>query len=118
MSGEIKEASTIKIYRNSDILRIVALIPPCHKHLRLAIFTKDQVIILHEATVAAIVRAYIDITTHPTRKAVEYNQTKLGKDERKQGYAEYQLIESGAVDDEVIKKWENALKLNCDSSKE
>jgi len=95
----------LKIYRNSDVLKIVGFIPPGHRHMRLVIVLEDQVIVLQEATVAAIVRAYIDIVSHPTRKAVEYTQVKLDKDARKSGYAEYQLIEGSKSEDQVIYEW-------------
>lgn len=113
MSNEVNEFNNmnLKVYRNSDILKIAAFIPPCHKHLRLAIVTKDQVIVLHEATVAAIVRAYIDITTHPIRRAVEYTHVKLDKNAKKQGYAEDQLIEVNEAESTIIDKWGKVLKL-------
>lgn len=102
MSLEIDpQVKELKIYRNSDIVKIAAFIPPCHKHLRLIIVTKDQAIVLHEATVAAIARAYIDIISHPTRRAVELIQARLGE-ERKSGYAEYQLVESGRPEAKVV----------------
>uniref|UniRef100_A0A7C5Z0N5 Uncharacterized protein n=1 Tax=Ignisphaera aggregans TaxID=334771 RepID=A0A7C5Z0N5_9CREN len=95
----------LKIYRNSDVLKIVGFIPPGHRHMRLVIVLEDQVIVLQEATVAAIARAYIDIVSHPTRKAVEYTQVKLDKDARKSGYAEYQLIEDDKSEDQIIYEW-------------
>lgn len=95
----------LKIYRNSDVLKIVGFIPPGHRHIRLAIVLKDQIIVLQEATVAAIVRAYIDIISHPTRKAIEYIQVKLDKNIRKNGYAEHQLVESNKSEDEIIYEW-------------
>lgn len=81
----------VKIYRNSDVEEIIGCIPQGHKHLRLIIRLKDQTIVLQEATVAAIVRAYISITTHPVRKRVRMKLQRL--DERKPGYADYQLLE-------------------------
>jgi len=95
----------LKIYRNSDVLKIVGFIPPGHRHMRLVIVLEDQIIVLQEATVAAIARAYIDIVSHPTRKAVEYAQVKLDKDTRKSGYAEYQLIEGDKSEDQIIYEW-------------
>lgn len=90
----------VKTYRNEDVQRIIAFIPPGHQHIRLAIEFKDQIVILHEATVAAIVRAYIDIVSHPTRKAVELIQSFIS--ERKPGYAKNQLIETGKSESEII----------------
>jgi hypothetical protein len=90
----------VSIYRNEDIIRIVAFIPPGHKHVRLLIEAKDQSILLQEATTPAIDRAYVNVTTHPTRRVVELTGGYV--DSGKNGYARYQLIESGRGEDEVL----------------
>ncbi|MEM0361816.1 MAG: hypothetical protein QXY36_03915 [Sulfolobales archaeon] len=95
----------IKVYRNDEVVRVVGFIPEGHSHMRLVVEFNDQVIVLQEATVAGIVRAYIDIHTHPTRKAVELISTRLSKDFRKAGYAEHQLIESSRTEGEVLREW-------------
>jgi hypothetical protein len=69
-------SSNIRVYGNKDVLRVIGLIPPNHVHMRLIIVFKDQVIVLQEASAAAIARAYVEITTH-TRRAVEYTQLVL-----------------------------------------
>ncbi len=107
-------AREIKIYRNEDVQKIVAFIPPGHQHIRLAIEFRDQIVVLHEATVAAIVRAYIDIVTHPTRRAVELIQTSIS--ERKIGYAKNQLIETTRSENEII-EYITKLMENSRSSK-
>jgi len=90
----------VNTYRNEDISRIVAFIPPGHKHVRLLIEARDQSILLQEATIAAIVRAYISITTHPSRRVVELVGRYM--DSGKEGYARYQLIESSRGENEVM----------------
>jgi len=92
----------VKVYRNSDVLKIIGFIPRGHTHMRLVLVLRDQVLVLQEATVSAIVRAYVNIIGHPTRRAVEYVQVKLSRHERKQGYAEYQLVESSKSEEEII----------------
>ena len=73
----------------------------------MAIRARDgTVIVLHEATIAAIVRAYIDIVTRPRRVAVRMLSVRLG--ERKRGYAEWQLLEAG-FDEEALKRLEEIL---------
>lgn len=110
------DTKELRVYRNSDILKIVAFIPPCHRHLRLVLITRDQVVVLQEATVAAMVRAYIDIVTHPTRRAVEYIQVRLDK-EKKPEYAEYQLIESNRAEIEIVNEMSKLLGFEkCSSS--
>lgn len=108
----VDTTTNIKIYRNNDVMKIIGLIPPNHKHLRLAIFLKDQTIVLHEATVAAIVRAYINITTHPIRKAVEYVRTIVNKNIKKSGYADDQFIETNKTEEEIIHEWCNLFMAN------
>ncbi|MEM2221218.1 MAG: hypothetical protein QXU34_05575 [Ignisphaera sp.] len=102
----------VRIYRNEDVLRIVAFIPPDHYHIRLAIEFRDQVVVLHEATVAAIARAYIDIVTHPTRRAVEFQQKHVV--ERKQGYAQHQLVEAEKDENRIIEYGIELLKASME----
>ena len=98
----------VRSYPNDSVRRVIAFIPPGHQHLRLVIELSDQIIILHEAAVAGIVRAYIDVVTHPSRKAVELAARRLTKAERKPGYADWQLVETGRSEDEVA---EEAMKI-------
>jgi len=81
------------IFRNRDIHRVEAFIPEGHKHIRILISTTEGDFIFQEATVAAIVRAYIAIKTHPTRREIVMCGMEL--QDRKEGYAEYQLLEEG-----------------------
>jgi hypothetical protein len=46
---------------------------------------------LQEATVAAIVRAYVTVKTHPVKTRVVLNGARESR--RKRGYAEWQLQE-------------------------
>ncbi|MEM0094111.1 MAG: hypothetical protein QW753_07075 [Thermofilum sp.] len=91
-----------RVVRNEEVSRIVAFIPPGHTHVRLILELGDQTLILQEATVAAIVRAYISITTHPLRRAVELAAAKPSA--RKPGYAEHQLLETGKPEEEVLRE--------------
>ncbi|MDZ7372473.1 MAG: hypothetical protein ONB23_00760 [candidate division KSB1 bacterium] len=77
--------------RLEDVEECLLATPTGHKHLRLVLRYGNQVLILPEAVVAAIVRAYVAIQTHPQRRAVALRLVKL--DVRKDGYAEYQLLE-------------------------
>ncbi len=93
-------SKNIVVFRNEDIDRVIAFIPPRHKHIRVLIETKDSIFIFQEATIANLVRAYIMVSTHPTLKAVELVKSHL-KD-KKDGFAEYQLVESKRIEDEII----------------
>lgn len=94
----------VKVYRNEDVKRVIAFIPKGHKHIRLLLELKDQIILFQEATIAGIARAYLSILLHPQRRAVELIQKRLHENERKQGYAEYQLIETNRIDSEVLEE--------------
>ena len=96
-----------RLYPNECVEEVVAGVPRGHRHLRLALRLRDgTVIILHEAAVAAIVRAYVDIVTHPKRRAVRLLSTRLG--DRKPGYAEWQLLEA-ELDDKALERLERLL---------
>jgi len=92
----------VRVLRNEDVSKIIAFIPPRHIHTRVALFIGDDVLILQQATVDALIRAYASVALHPTRRAIELTSVKLFKGARKDGFAEYQLIESGRPEDEVL----------------
>ena len=94
----------VKIYRNEDVEEIVIGIPEKHYHIRALIKLRDQEIVLQEATLAAIARAYLSILLHPTRKGVILKQVKIDKSRRKPGYAEFQLIEVPNSEREAVEK--------------
>jgi len=80
------------ILRNEDIREIILEVPEGHRHLRTTIYLKDgEEIVLQEATVANIVRAFVSIKTHPLKKKIVLKGRKV--DERKEGFAEWQIIE-------------------------
>jgi len=90
----------IRIARNEDISSLLMAVPTDHTHLRLAVqFRTGETLVLQEAAVAAIVRAYTSVKTHPVRRAVK--MVSIPITDRKKGYAEHQLIETDAPDDEV-----------------
>lgn len=85
-------ASDSSVLRNEDIIEIVAEIQEGHLHLRTTLTLGDgSSVTLQEATVAAIVRAYVAVKTDPLRTRVRLTGRRLA--ERKSGYAEWQLME-------------------------
>ena len=80
-------------FRNSDIKSVTVGIPDGHRHLRTVIETEKGSFVLQEATVAAIVRAYTTVKTHPQTKGVRLEGAET--EDRKKGYAPYQLVETG-----------------------
>jgi hypothetical protein len=78
--------------RNDQVLSLVAEIPAGHRHLRTTLHLTDgSTITLQEATVAAMVRAYIGVKTHPTAQRLAMGGERLP--ERKDGFADWQLVE-------------------------
>ena len=81
-----------QVLRNEDVAEIVAEIPAGHCHLRTTLVLADgSAITLQEATVAAIVRAYVAVKTDPLCSGVMLKGRKVAS--RKEGYAEWQLLE-------------------------
>jgi hypothetical protein len=82
---------TMKI-RNEDIKEILLEIPEGHKHIRTTITLQDgSELVLQEAAIANITRAYITVKTHPQKTSVKLKGTPLN--EKKAGYADWQLLE-------------------------
>ena len=92
----------IHIIRNDDVIRIIAFIPPGHHHTRLLIELGDRVLVLQEATVSALVRAYVNVALHPTRKVYECLTKTMSKKEKKLGFARIQLLETNRTEEEVL----------------
>jgi len=83
-----------RILANADIAEIVLAPPPGHQHLRATIrLQSGEEIVLQEATVANLVRAYVGIKTHPQKKSCRLVGRELTEDERKDGFAVWQLVE-------------------------
>ncbi|MDX1765304.1 MAG: hypothetical protein R3231_13365, partial [bacterium] len=77
---------------NADIREVKISVPPGHRHLRTAIrLGNGDEIVLQEATVANLVRAYVTIKTHPQKVSVRLRGVELK--ERKEGFADWQLLE-------------------------
>ena len=99
----ISETGDTRVYSNRDIVRVIAFIPRGHRHVRILVeFSDGLSIVLQEASVAGIIRAYLDVLFHPTRYARELVLEKLDSSTRKSGYAEWQLVESGRSEEEVL----------------
>ena len=80
------------IVKNEDIRRVIIEIPEGHRHLRTTVGLADETeLVFQEAAIANIVRAYVRVKTHPLAKRVVLQRERLA--ERKEGYAEWQLLE-------------------------
>jgi hypothetical protein len=82
------------VIANEEIKELIAEVPEGHRHLRTTLVLQDgREITLQEATVANLVRAYITVKTHPARESLRLQGRKLAS--RKEGFAEWQLLETG-----------------------
>ncbi len=80
------------IITNEEVKELIAAIPEGHRHLRTTIVLYDgRSFTFPEALTANLVRAYITAKTHPQRTSVRLVGRKLA--ERKEGFAEWQLLE-------------------------
>ncbi|MET1160822.1 MAG: hypothetical protein ABWW65_07670 [Thermoprotei archaeon] len=90
----------IRVYKNEDIEEIVMAIPRNHYHVRALIKFNDQAIVLQEAALAAITRAYLSILLHPTRKGIILTRKYIRT--HKPGYAPVQLIEEERLEEKAV----------------
>lgn len=87
-----EDVHRVTVLRNDEVTRVVAEIPEGHRHLRTTITLSDGTsFTFQEATVAALVRAYVRVKTDPRCAKVVLEGRRLA--ERKEGYAEWQLME-------------------------
>ena len=78
--------------RNEDIKEILVEIPEGHKHIRTKITLQDDTeLVLQEAAIANITRAYITVKTHPQKESVKLKGRQLT--DKKDDYADWQLLE-------------------------
>jgi hypothetical protein len=78
--------------RNEDIRELIMEVPEGHKHLRTTMLLDDGTeLVFQEATIANLVRAYVSIKTHPTKRKTRLRgEMPAGT---KEGFAEWQLVE-------------------------
>jgi len=99
----------IKKIANEDVRRLLVGIPEGHQHLRVLLETEEgERFFFCEATMANLVRAYINIKTHPQKRALEL--TRQTHQTRKNGYAPDQLLETDSEDEILCRELEAYLK--------
>jgi hypothetical protein len=86
---------TERVIATSEVVEIELSVPDGHRHLRTRIcLAGGEELVLQEATVASLVRAYIALKTHPALQRQRLTGRLLPDDERKAGFAAWQLLES------------------------
>ena len=82
------------VIRNEDVRELLIQAPEGHAHLRTTMTLQDGTeLTFQEATIANLVRAYVSLKTHPKIRSLRLKQVYL--EDRKEGFAEWQLLESG-----------------------
>jgi len=93
----------VKVFKNEDVVKVIAFIPHGHTHTRLMLMLRNgEVIVFQHATVDAIIRAFTSVSLHPTRRAFELVGKHIPKKQRKTGFAEWQLLESQRSESEIL----------------
>ncbi len=85
---------------SQNVMQLLFGIPENHQHCRLVLKTDQSgTLVLSEALVAAIVRAYATIKTHPTRSGIEMTATLIS--DGKPDFASWQLLETDKPDSDI-----------------
>ena len=87
------------VIRNRDVRRILIGTPKGHIHKRVVIELDNGIIVLQEATVENLVRAFVEVEMHPWRRAIMLEGGII--ETRKEGYSKYQLLEADIDDSDV-----------------
>jgi hypothetical protein len=92
----------IHIIRNEDVNRVLVGVPKGHKHMRICIALQNWFsLIFQEATMANILRVYITVKTNPSIRAQKPQIQTLSTNQRKEGCAIHQLIETPTTSEEI-----------------
>ncbi len=95
----------VRVVKTSDVVRVVAFIPPGHRHTRVLVeLESGEKLIFQQATIDGIIRAYVSVALHPSRKVCELTLKHLSTKERKEGFAKWQLVESDRSENEVMEE--------------
>jgi len=98
------------LVRNQDVQRVLIGVPTGHKHYRMIVELRGRRIVFEEATISSITRAFVWVKNHPKVGAIELRSVMLTNDEKKVGYAEYQLLETSASESEVRREIDTLLR--------
>jgi len=83
-----------RVVANVEVVAIEMEVPAGHRHLRTVLRLQGgEEMVLQEATVANLVRAYVTLKTHPQRTGIRLAGRSLEAAERKAGFADWQLLE-------------------------
>ncbi len=82
----------LRLVPNEEVVEVTVEVPAGHRHLRATLRLADgSAWVLHEATLANLLRAFVTVKTHPVRTRVRLVGRQVPG--RKPGYAQWQLLE-------------------------
>ncbi len=94
----------IKVIRNQDVKRLLVGTPSRNEDIY-AIFELDnEFLIFQSATIHNLERGFDWVYQHPKLTSIEMVTHKLAEKERKEGYEEYQLLETSKAEKDVQKE--------------
>lgn len=100
----------IRSIANEEINRLLVGIPRGHRHVRAVLQLEDETLILQEATLANLCRAYIRISTDPRPGGQALELSADCSEDRKPGYARCQHLETARRAEEVANELAELLR--------
>jgi GTPase len=94
---------------NEEIKRILVG-TPSGDDLKAVIELDDEVLILNHAAVSNLLRGFSWVIDHPTLNCLEMRLEKVDATKLKEGYSEYQLIETKRSEADIQKELDNIFR--------
>lgn len=92
---------SIRPIANEQIERLLVGVPTGHQHIRAALQLQGETLLLQEATIANLCRAYLRVSTEPRPDAQALELRADAGSSRRAGFALHQLLETDRPASEV-----------------
>jgi len=94
----------VRLIRNQDVRRLLVGTPSSDEDICAIFELKDEFLVFQSATVHNLERGFDWVYQHPKLTSIEMVTHRLSKKERKEGYEEYQLLETSKTEKDVQKE--------------
>ncbi len=94
----------IRVIRNQDVMRLLVGTPSRNEDIYAVFELKDEFLVFQSATIHNLERGFDWVYQHPKLTSIEMVTHRLRKGERKEGYEEYQLLETTKTEKDVQKE--------------
>jgi len=82
-----------EVLRNDQVVALEVSVPAGHRHLRARLCLDDgRTIVIQEATLAAMARAYLIAKTDPLEGACRLRGVRIDETRLREGFADWQLL--------------------------